>query len=85
MPDENEEKIRQERISRLSLRLTAESTYFTIGAVILALIALVISLFGWTPLGTVYVAILLLIALAIVIRQIRIYNQIDDLFPLLKK
>jgi len=85
MPDENEEKIRQNQIYRLSLRLNAESTYFTIGAVILALIAIVISLFGWTPLGTVYVAILFLIVLATVIRQIRIYNQIDDFFPLLKK
>jgi hypothetical protein len=85
MADENEEKIRQDKIARLTLRLTAESTYFTIEAVILALAALVMSLFGFTSLGTVYFIILIIVALAIIVRQLRIYAKIDELFPQLKE
>ena len=81
MTDEHQEQLRQEKIARLSLRLTAESTYFTIEAVILALAALVLSIFTLSPLGVVYLLILIGIALAIMYRQTRIYAKIDELFP----
>lgn len=35
MNEEDQEKIRQDKVAMLTLRLTAESTYFTIEAVIL--------------------------------------------------
>lgn len=81
MTDEDQEKIRQNKIAMLTLRLTAESTYFTIEAVILALAALIMSTIGFSFWGTVYLIILIVVALAIIYRQVRIYAKINELFP----
>jgi hypothetical protein len=78
---DTDDKKRQEKIAKMSLTLSAQSTFFTVEAVLLALMAFIWSAPEYENTKGIWVIILIIIAIALILKQLSIYKKIDDLFP----
>jgi hypothetical protein len=65
----------------MSLTLNAQATFFTVEAVVLALIAIILTVKDYENTRGIWIVILVVVMLGLTYRQWTISNKINELFP----